>query len=246
MTESYDYDPWGVLMPARSLGSGTKEKFTTKERDAESQLDYFGARSYASAIGRWTTVDPPVAADSTPQWNPYGYVKGNPVTYSDPFGFCPPEDHEPCNMKTGDPNLDNPQTRNRMERSFKTMKKDKEGYYIEKGGVCYDNGTCKEGTNATREYIRLSVNVHTSFDWHTHGNVGRPRPNPDHPDDKYTEGPSEPDLQTTAQAYSILRRFVPSFDAPSYILDGQYIYRLTPGGSPDDLTLTTFKRWTTP
>jgi len=44
VTESYDYDPWGVLMPARSLGSGTKEKFTTKERDAESQLDYFGAR----------------------------------------------------------------------------------------------------------------------------------------------------------------------------------------------------------
>jgi RHS repeat-associated protein len=89
VAESYDYDPWGVLMPARSLGSGTKEKFTTKERDAESQLDYFGARSYASAIARWTTVDPPVAADSTPQWNPYGYVKGNPVNYSDPLGLCP-------------------------------------------------------------------------------------------------------------------------------------------------------------
>ena len=90
VTESYDYDPWGVLMPARSLGSGTKEKFTTKERDAESQLDYFGARSYASAIGRWTTVDPAVAADSAPQWSPYGYVKGNPVNFSDPFGLCPP------------------------------------------------------------------------------------------------------------------------------------------------------------
>ena len=71
VTESYDYDPWGVLMPARSLGSGTKEKFTTKERDAESQLDYFGARSYASAIGRWTTVDPAIASDSAP---PYSFT----------------------------------------------------------------------------------------------------------------------------------------------------------------------------
>ncbi len=86
VTESFDYDPWGVLMPARSLGSGTKERFTTKERDAESQLDYFGARYYASAIGRWTSVDPAMAADSTPSWSPFAYVEDQPVSQRDPWG----------------------------------------------------------------------------------------------------------------------------------------------------------------
>ncbi len=89
VTESYDYDPWGVRMLARSLGSGTKEQFTTKERDAESQLDYFGARSYASAIGRWTSVDPAEAADSVPQWGPYAYVRNNPGNFVDQFGKWP-------------------------------------------------------------------------------------------------------------------------------------------------------------
>ncbi len=87
VTESYDYDPWGVLLPGRTLGSGTKEQFTTKERDAESALDYFGARSYASALGRWTTVDPAGAADSLPQWSSYTYVKNNPALYFDPQGL---------------------------------------------------------------------------------------------------------------------------------------------------------------
>jgi hypothetical protein len=44
VVESYDYDPYGLLMPGRTLGSGTKEGFTSKERDAETGLDYFGAR----------------------------------------------------------------------------------------------------------------------------------------------------------------------------------------------------------
>lgn len=38
-------------------------KFTGKERDAESSLDYFGARHYASTMGRFMTADQ--AADET-------------------------------------------------------------------------------------------------------------------------------------------------------------------------------------
>jgi RHS repeat-associated protein len=87
VVESYDYDPWGVLMPGRTLGSGTREGFTGKERDAETGLDYFGARYYMPALGRWTTVDPP--ADDFPSWSPYNYVYDNPVNYSDPYGLCP-------------------------------------------------------------------------------------------------------------------------------------------------------------
>ena len=33
-------------------------RFTGKERDSESGLDYFGARYYGSALGRFTSVDP--------------------------------------------------------------------------------------------------------------------------------------------------------------------------------------------
>jgi RHS repeat-associated protein len=84
VVESYDFEPWGLLMPGRTLGSGTKERFTTKERDAESGLDYFGARYYMPALGRWTSPDP--TADKSPEWSPYNYVLGNPVGSVDPDG----------------------------------------------------------------------------------------------------------------------------------------------------------------
>jgi RHS repeat-associated protein len=87
VVESYDYDPWGLLMPGRTLAGGTKERFTGKERDAETGLDYFGFRYYMPAVGRWTTVDPP--ADEFPSWSPYNYVQNNPVSYTDPYGLCP-------------------------------------------------------------------------------------------------------------------------------------------------------------
>jgi RHS repeat-associated protein len=64
-------------------------KFTGKERDAESGLDYFGARSYASAFGRFQTPDEPFIDQhlGEPQsWNLYAYVRNNPLIYVDPTG----------------------------------------------------------------------------------------------------------------------------------------------------------------
>jgi RHS repeat-associated protein len=43
-------------------------KFTGKEWDAESSLDYFGARHYASSLGRYMRPDDPFA-DQHP-WGP--------------------------------------------------------------------------------------------------------------------------------------------------------------------------------
>lgn len=85
VVESYDYDLYGVLMDGRALAGSTTEGFSGKERDPETGLDYFGQRSLMTAFGRWSTVDP--VADSFPEWNPYNYVEGNPVTYTDPFGL---------------------------------------------------------------------------------------------------------------------------------------------------------------
>ncbi len=51
--------------------------FKGKERDAETGLDYFGARYFSGAQGRFTSVDPAFESenDANPQsWNRYAYV----------------------------------------------------------------------------------------------------------------------------------------------------------------------------
>ncbi len=64
-------------------------QFTGKERDAETGLDYFGARYMSSAQGRFTSPDPKMFPDAVydPQsWNKYGYVRNNPIRLVDPNG----------------------------------------------------------------------------------------------------------------------------------------------------------------
>ncbi len=62
--------------------SGYRQQFTDKERDDESQLDYFLARYYAGPLGRFLGVDPANAGaiQTDPQaWNAYTYVGNNPL-----------------------------------------------------------------------------------------------------------------------------------------------------------------------
>ena len=66
--------------------------FTGKERGdgaTEGGLDYFGARYFSSAQGRFTSPDQPFA-DQHPEdpqsWNMYGYVRNNPLKNTDPDG----------------------------------------------------------------------------------------------------------------------------------------------------------------
>ncbi len=66
-------------------------KFTGHERDAETGLDYMKARYYASAYGRFASVDPLArsASASLPQtWNRYTYTLNNPLKFVDPTGKC--------------------------------------------------------------------------------------------------------------------------------------------------------------
>jgi len=70
--------------------------FTGKERDSESGNDYFGARYYASAMGRWLSPDwngspvpVPYADFTNPQTlNLYAYVSNNPLRRNDPTGHA--------------------------------------------------------------------------------------------------------------------------------------------------------------
>jgi RHS repeat-associated protein len=68
---------------------GRGSRSTGKERDAESGLDYFGARYYGSALGRFTSPDD--GSDQHPEdpqsWNLYGYVRNNPLKNTDPSGL---------------------------------------------------------------------------------------------------------------------------------------------------------------
>jgi RHS repeat-associated protein len=113
----YDYLPFGDELGSGigqrttalgySLADSTKQKFTQKERDNESGLDYFLARYYSSAQGRFTSPDeftggpddlfdfaehastnPTFYADIVdPQTlNKYQYALNNPLRYIDPDG----------------------------------------------------------------------------------------------------------------------------------------------------------------
>ena len=85
-----DYNPFGEEIRSYSRrdkfsgGVDDKYKFTGKERDKESNLDYFGARYYDSEIGRWLSVDP--LAAKYPGWSPYNYCMNNPLGLVDPNG----------------------------------------------------------------------------------------------------------------------------------------------------------------
>jgi len=106
-----DYLPFGEEIPSGQNGrTGCYEglgspqypvapdvesvKFTGKERDAETGLDYFGARYFSGAQGRWTTPDwspipqpIPYADLSDPQTlNLYSYLRNNPLSRTDPDG----------------------------------------------------------------------------------------------------------------------------------------------------------------
>jgi RHS repeat-associated protein len=92
-----DYYPWGGELQFVNNDSN-HYKFTGKERDTETGLDYFGARYYSNGLGRWVSADwsatpvpVPYANFGDPQsLNLYGYVKNIPTTNADLDGHDGP------------------------------------------------------------------------------------------------------------------------------------------------------------
>ena len=111
----HDYLPFGEELYVESggrteqqgyVGDNVRQKFTQKERDSETGLDYFEARYYGSIQGRFTSADPydinierqsmtdgkkaeevfDVYIRNPQQWNKYTYVVNNPLKYVDPEG----------------------------------------------------------------------------------------------------------------------------------------------------------------
>ena len=90
-----DFYPWGGELQFVNNDSN-RYKFIGKERDSETQLDYFGARYYSNGLARFLNADwdakpaaVPYAVLGDPQsLNLYTYVRNTPTTAMDPDGHC--------------------------------------------------------------------------------------------------------------------------------------------------------------
>jgi RHS repeat-associated protein len=85
-----DYYPWGGELQFVNNDSNDY-KFTGKKRDAETGLDYFGARYYSNGLGRFISPDSPFAdqhATDPQTWNLYSYTRNNPVRFTDDTGHA--------------------------------------------------------------------------------------------------------------------------------------------------------------
>ena len=95
-TFSTDFSlPWGNdLRLGGDANDATEHHFTGKERDSESGNDYFGARYYASAMGRFLSPDwsakvepvPYSKLDDPQSLDLYSYVGNNPLVRVDADG----------------------------------------------------------------------------------------------------------------------------------------------------------------
>jgi RHS repeat-associated protein len=82
-----EYYPYGSTS-YQAMGSEVEVahkrlRYVNKERDEETGLYYYGARYYASWLGRWINCDPAGLVDGI---NLYNYSKNNPSTLYDPDG----------------------------------------------------------------------------------------------------------------------------------------------------------------
>jgi RHS repeat-associated protein len=100
----HDYLPFGEELYAGtggrtplqgySVSDGIRQKFTGKERDVETELDYFLARYYANTQGRFTSIDPAsgsIKLENPQSLNRYSYTLNNPLRFVDPDGRIPLE-----------------------------------------------------------------------------------------------------------------------------------------------------------
>jgi len=80
--EEKRYDPFGAELQGTS-----KIGYNSKELDKDTDLNYYGARYYASEFGRFITADTVKGKLTNPQsLNLYTYTLNNPMKYIDPNG----------------------------------------------------------------------------------------------------------------------------------------------------------------
>jgi RHS repeat-associated protein len=99
-----EYMPFGTTsfstIDATREVAAKRYRYTGKERDEESGLNYHCARYYALWLCRWTAADPIGIKDGL---NVYSYVRNNPIRLNDPSGTdgydMPAEHYNPVTQK---------------------------------------------------------------------------------------------------------------------------------------------------
>jgi len=96
LVSSQKYWPYGAMRSATKqpppLGITQTDKLYTGQQiengDASLGLYNYKARFYSTTLGRFLSVDPVGGSEGDPQsWNPYAYVRNNPLVYVDPTGM---------------------------------------------------------------------------------------------------------------------------------------------------------------
>ncbi|MBL8151505.1 MAG: RHS repeat-associated core domain-containing protein [Blastocatellia bacterium] len=106
MISRRDFYPYGEQIsgvggrsqiPSYNLNHSLKQKFTGKERDEETGLDFFEARYYSAKQAKFTSTDPKIIPSNLSEvqlWNSYAYSFNNPLRFIDPDGQEPQEGAE--------------------------------------------------------------------------------------------------------------------------------------------------------
>lgn len=96
------YLPFGeTMLDQKAGGYDSRYKYTGKETDENTGLNYHGARYYNPSISMWYGVDPLI--EDYPAWSPFNYVMGNPIRLIDPTGMSsenggdPKPSNDSCN-----------------------------------------------------------------------------------------------------------------------------------------------------
>ncbi|HKO87715.1 MAG TPA: RHS repeat-associated core domain-containing protein, partial [Burkholderiales bacterium] len=81
------YRPYGDRIQNQAAAASNEQWFHGKSLDAETGLQYFGARYYDPVLGRFMSADP-VTFDpgNIHSFNRYAYGNNNPYKYLDPDG----------------------------------------------------------------------------------------------------------------------------------------------------------------
>ncbi len=92
-----EYHPYGTTAyqsKSSAINAAAKRyRYTGKERDEESGLNYHGARYYAPWLCRWTAVDP--LESKYAGWSAYQYCTCNPIMNTDSTGMGNDDWHPP-------------------------------------------------------------------------------------------------------------------------------------------------------
>jgi RHS repeat-associated protein len=81
---AYSYDSFGNSV-ASTGGLNNPFRYTAREFDFETGLNYYRMRFYSADSGRFLAEDP---VRFTPKYNFYTYVGNGPINFVDPWGLC--------------------------------------------------------------------------------------------------------------------------------------------------------------